>query len=361
MEENELSLEEERYLRAKLERQRRYRTAAAVVPAIIGATTMIYLSLTPVDMDYYLLPFSRTMLTLIVPISFMFSGISILMIYLQTGFQKNSSVSSLESMKYETELKRLRYELEKNASIDPTLVSDLLTKVAGLEEQVAKHEPINEAITQNQKEELVGLIKDSVLKESSKEIYSSVLDKIEKNVKSVNQLKEVESVFSRTLERLYSEINALSRRGNLNLSLGIFTTIIGLLILGYFVLEVDTIPEDKMAFIAHFIPRLSLVLLIEVFAYFFLKLYKSSLSEIKYFQNEMTNVEAKLSAIKCSIMIADNESTSKVIQALSQTERNSVLEKGQTTTEIEKARIEQQNIATLSEKVSNILSSKKSA
>ena len=91
-----------------------------------------------------------------------------------------------------------------------------------------------------------------------------------------------------------SEVSALSRRGNLNLSLGIATTIIGLIILGYFVLEIDSIPEDKMAFIAHFIPRLSLVVLIEVFAYFFLKLYKSSLSEIKYFQNEMTNAEAKV-------------------------------------------------------------------
>ncbi|GAG98790.1 unnamed protein product, partial [marine sediment metagenome] len=43
---------------------------------------------------------------------------------------------------------------------------------------------------------------------------------------------------------------------------------------------------------------------------------------------------------------------------LSETERNAVLEKDQTTAEIEKAKIEHQNISTISEKVSNILGKK---
>lgn len=364
MEEVELSIEEEKYFRSKIERQHRSRIAASVVPAIIGFAFMIYLNLTPPNLEFAFYPLSRTMITLIVPASFMLSGIPILMIYLQTGFKRSTSVSNIEAMKYEAELRNLRNlrnKVEKSSSVDHSVLSDMAAKVSALEERVAKHNSISEAITQDHKDELVELIKDGVLKESSKDIYSSVLGRIEENTKSINQLNEVESVFSRTLERLYAEINALSRRGNLNLTLGIFTTIIGLLILGYFVLEIDSIPEDKMAFIAHFIPRLSLVLLIEVFAYFFLRLYKSSLSEIKFFQNEMTNVEAKLAAIKCSIMISDRESTSNVIHVLSQTERNALLEKGQTTAEIEKAKIEQQNIATISEKVSNLLSIKKSA
>jgi len=39
-------------------------------------------------------------------------------------------------------------------------------------------------------------------------------------------------------------------------------------------------------------------MLIELFAYFFLKLYKSDLSEIKYFQNELTNVEMRYAAVR---------------------------------------------------------------
>lgn len=97
---------------------------------------------------------------------------------------------------------------------------------------------------------------------------------------------------------------------------------------------------------------------IEVFAYFFLRLYKSSLSEIKYFQNEMTNTEAKLAALKCSLAPVESEAMSHEIKALSETERNAVLEKGQTTAEIEKAKIELQNIANMPERVSKLIGGK---
>ena len=53
----------------------------------------------------------------------------------------------------------------------------------------------------------------------------------------------------------------------------------------------------------------------------------------------MTNAEAKLIAIKCSMMTSDTTTTSAVVLALSNTERNAVLEKGQTTAEIEKAKM----------------------
>jgi hypothetical protein len=360
MEEFESSLEEEKYLKWRAERQQRMRVAMAVVPAIIGIAAIMYSVLLPSDLTSYSDTFNRRIINLVGPISLLFSGMALLMIYLQTGFKKQSD-GSIDYVKYESELKSLRNRLEHSSAISSSELKELQDDILKLKNQLKNTESISEAITADHKEELVTLLKSEIIKESSQEASSEILKNIQSQLASKNHLKEVESVFSRTLERLYSEIDALTRRGNLNLSLGILTTIIGLGILGYFVLEIDSIPEDKMAFIAHFIPRLSLVVLIEIFAYFFLKLYKSSLSEIKYFQNEMTNAEAKLAAIKCSIIISDNTAISSVIQALTLTERNAVLEKGQTTAEIEKARIEQQNISTLSEKVSNFIGLKKGA
>lgn len=359
MEESEVLLEEEKYLKLKSERQKRLRVVMAVAPAIIGIVAITYNSVLLVDPNFGPTVIQR-FLTLLGPVSLLISGLSILMIYLQTGF-KNNTEENIDYVKYENELSSLRSRLEHSTSISPSELEILHGDILELKQKVNNRESISEAITTEHKEELVLLLKSEIIKESSNEAASEILTRIESQVTGINHLKEVDKVFSRTLERLYSEITALSRRGNLNLSLGILTTIIGLGILGYFVLEIDSIPEDKMAFIAHFIPRLSLVILIEVFAYFFLKLYKSSLSEIKYFQNEMTNTEAKLVAIKCSIMTSDKTTISSVIERLSLTERNAVLEKGQTTAEIEKARIEQQNISTLSEKVSNFISTKKSA
>ncbi|PCJ35697.1 MAG: hypothetical protein COA75_09395 [Cellvibrionales bacterium] len=349
MEEASVQLDDEEYFRLKSERQQRMRVAMVAVPAMIGLVTMSV-------PDYLDLPFpiNGSAFRLIGPLMLLISGMGVLMIYLQTGFKKQTT-SSFEYTKYDDELRNLRNQIEHGShKKSPDL--DLLKKeISTLKDQVNKNSSINEAITTEHRDELVSLLKTELVKESTDKASLEVLAGIEKKVRATDQLKEVESVFQKTLERLYSEISALSRRGNLNLSLGILTTIIGLAILGYFVLEIDSIPEDKMAFIAHFIPRLSLVLLIEVFAYFFLKLYKSSLSEIKYFQNEMTNAEAKLTAIKCSIMTSDTKTTSAVILALSNTERNAVLEKGQTTAEIEKSKIEQQNISTISTRVSNLL------
>lgn len=360
MDELQSSDEEEKYLKWRADRQQRFRIAMAVIPAIIGMVAITYSIMLPVEYSEYSDPLIRRTVSLVGPVSLLLSGMAILMIYLQTGFKKQTA-AGIDYVKYESELTRLRNRLEQSGEISFSELNKLREEVSELKDRVKKRESISEAITEEHKEELVQLLKSEILKVSSQEASSSILKNIEEKVSKTNQLKEIESVFSRTLERLYSETNALSRRGNLNLSLGILTTIIGLGILGYFVLEIDSIPEDKMAFIAHFIPRLSLVVLIEIFAYFFLKLYKSSLSEIKYFQNEMTNVEARLAAIKCSIMTSEKSSISNVIQALSVTERNAIIEKGQTTAEIERAKLEYQNISTISERVSNLIAGKKGA
>ena len=353
MEEESTEIHDQKYFEWKAERQQRLRIVSSVVPALFGFVILFYLSL---DSDYKEFPFplSRSLLSILGPLFILISGLSILMAYLQTGFKKASSTNT-DYLKHENELRRLRDRIESHPLLDNDDLENIKTELALLKEQAEKNTSINEAITSGHKDELVQLLKNEILIESKSQASVEILNKIEDKVKNINQASEVENVFLRTLDRLNSEVNALSRRGNLNLSLGILTTIIGLAILGYFVLEIDSIPEDKMAFIAHFIPRLSLVVLIEVFAYFFLKLYKSSLSEIKYFQNEMTNAESKLIAIKCSIMTADSATTSIVIKNLSETERNAILEKGQTTAEIEKSKIEQQNISTISERVSSFL------
>lgn len=347
----------EEYLRWRAERQRRMTVVAAAVPAILGITAAMLAVLLP-DYKESIYPFlDRSILGLIAPVMLLFSGMVVLMIYLQTGFSKKTETTK-EYLRYENELRRLRNRIEHGDSSSSKEVERLKSEISKLRSKVESNSSINAAITSDQKRELVALLKSEIVEKTADQATQDFLDKVEEQIKDSSQSKEVESVFSRTLERLYTETSALGRRGNLNLTLGILTTIVGLAILGYFVVEIDKVPEDKVAFIAYFIPRLSLVVLIEIFAYFFLKLFKSSLNEIKYFQNEMTNVEAKLAALKCLLITNEKAAISNVIKVLSETERNAVLEKGQTTAEIEKAKIEQQNIAGISEKVSKIIGTK---
>lgn len=350
------AINKEEYLKWRSERQRRVRVVAATVPALIGVAVTLLAILLPNYIEY-IGPFSRSLFSFIPPVMFLLSGFAILMIYLQTGFSKKLELST-DILRYEDELENIKNHIAHGNGIGNNEFNKLKNEIDELKEELLNNSSINAAITAEHKEELVILLKKEILDKSTDQASLELLQKLQNQIVDSDNSKEIESIFSRTLERLYKETSALSRRGNLNLSLGILTTIVGLAILGYFVVEIDSVPEDKVAFIAYFIPRLSLVILIEVFAYFFLKLYKSSLGEIKYFQNEMTNTEAKYIALKCSYMSDDGETTAGVIKILSETERNAVLEKGQTTAEIEKSKIEHQNINSISDKVSKIIGGK---
>jgi hypothetical protein len=79
---------------------------------------------------------------------------------------------------------------------------------------------------------------------------------------------------------------------------------------------------------------------IEVFAFFFLRLYKVNLEDTKFYQNELTNIDSKLIALKTTLIGERDNDVSDVVRELAGTERNFVLKKDETTVELERTRIE---------------------
>ncbi|MEG8988040.1 hypothetical protein VCT25_19210, partial [Acinetobacter baumannii] len=128
----------------------------------------------------------------------------------------------------------------------------------------------------------------------------------------------------------------------INLSLGMMLSIGGILYLGNFVVNVQNFGSIEEMIINTF-PKAIFVLLIEVFAYFFLKLYKQSLDDIKYYQNELTNIESKNLAVQIAKQSNNHKLITICIEKLLGTERNFILEKDQSTIEIEKERISSNN------------------
>lgn len=130
--------------------------------------------------------------------------------------------------------------------------------------------------------------------------------------------------------RLKDELFSLSRRSSVNLSFGAVVCVLGFAILGYFVINMDDIKLDYIQFGM----RLSLVVFIEIFAYFFLNLYRTLLFDIKYFQNEITNATFRVMAIEVALATSDSATLKKLCDDLSKTERNSLLKKNETTREL---------------------------
>ncbi|HEV7570989.1 MAG TPA: hypothetical protein VGQ21_05775 [Thermoanaerobaculia bacterium] len=130
-----------------------------------------------------------------------------------------------------------------------------------------------------------------------------------------------------TLARLNSAIPDLTKRANLNLAIGITTTLVGVAVLtfGVFVISEPATTSSATEYLAHLLPRVSLAVLVEVFAYFFLRLYKDNLAAITLLQNEMTNVEVARSALAVVILRGDTEATSRITTGMAAVDRNRTL------------------------------------
>lgn len=235
------------------------------------------------------------------------------------------------------EIEKLKQEIESDLSAKPSVGS---------------------SITEAERAQLLQMLTDSLTKQASESVLSEIKKAIAKTEKENEVLNLIQRQSSQTIDRLTQELFSLSKRGNLNLSIGITTTLTGLVLLGMFVLRDEPMPPDTSAFIINFVPRISLVILIEVFAYFFLRLYKTTLSEIKYFQNEITSIESKFLALTVAAKTENDEHINSVISHLATAERNFILDKGQTTVDLERSRLDQQERTTVWGQLGELLKKK---
>lgn len=180
-------------------------------------------------------------------------------------------------------------------------------------------------------------------------------------------------------KQLYTEAAKLSRYSYINLGIGTFTTFIAITIL-YLTLTAKPNeyrlvenPDSKtleiqkqdsvdlsntdMSYLMHLIPRVSLSILIELFAFFFLRLYRNNLSELKYYNNEIVNIKMKIVALKAAA-ICESDNLEEIIKMFAETERNFILKKGETTVELQKDLIEASANNKLVESLTSILKSK---
>lgn len=326
---------EENYLELNRERIRRMRMVATVMPAGVALLLLVARFLLPFEYfhDYFGHRTEIFGLTVIALLGM--SGATLLMAYLQSGF--GSKADDLPK----SHLRILRERADNQLRALEGQFQEFQERFEDASLSVQRQGALP---TEDDRRDII----ESVVEKVYSGAANRVLNDLRAQIAEADQKKEFSARlferFESTADRLRNELSALSRRGNTNLVLGIFTTVIGLLILGYFVLEIPAAEDLTTGLLLGFVPRLSLVMFIELFAYFFLKLYKASLSEIKYFQNEITNVESKAVALWTSVVLDDRRAILAVIEELASTERNNVLEEGQTTVELEQSKLKTPSI-----------------
>lgn len=123
-------------------------------------------------------------------------------------------------------------------------------------------------------------------------------------------------------QKIKNQIERLIKNSNLNLIIGISITAVSILIIATSILLQDKSDPQLASVISHYLPRISTVIIIEIISFFFLKLYKKNLDDIKYFQNEITNLDFKIASYKAALLSKDTELLKVVTDSFSKTERN---------------------------------------
>lgn len=295
------------------------------------------------------------------------SAIAFSFVYLQSGGERagSSSKGNISSDVYFTKASRMLEDLERQNA-------EVTAKLHLLDKKLEETE-VPKGLTSEERAQVVeGAIKSSG-SDAIKEVFALEAAKFESHLSDKLGLDRLASVSRSSVERLMREISDLRLRSNINLLIGMAITAGGLWLLWSTVSMVDASDLLKTlaaegaesdtkflkSLILPIIPRVLLVVFVEVFAYFFLRLYRNGLSEIKFFQNELTNIESKLTAIEFAYITKNDGALKSAIEALSSTERNFVLDKGQTTVELERAKSETEFSRSLVKAIPRILQERK--
>lgn len=237
---------------------------------------------------------------IIVPLVITIIGILVIvMILLLRYLNTNSKERKRESLIYEDNVLKNKFNF-----IDNKLRS------------LTQERSLNNIDVDNYLKETYEVVKKKLITETSDDLKESWKEEFEKQENS----NEINSIISRgfreTFERIRYEISRLKRNSSLNLVLGIYITMMGIGILVYSLYIGKNDFDTVTAFLINFLPKLSLVIFVEIFAYFFLSLYKSSLNEIKFHQNELTKLEMKYIALSLTNKFENKESQVELTREL---------------------------------------------
>lgn len=154
-------------------------------------------------------------------------------------------------------------------------------------------------------------------------LAADVEARIESRVKEQLPDREMREALNMASRRLFIEIGSLTRRGNVNLLIGVGTTVSAVTVLVYLATQAQSLEHASWDWVARNAPRISIAVFIEVFSFFFLRLYRDSLNEIKYYQNELTTLDAKRVALEAARSLGtDDTARSAIVVDIAKTDRN---------------------------------------
>jgi hypothetical protein len=219
------------------------------------------------------------------------------------------------------------YQTEQALEKMETAVSAATKRLSDLERR------LNDAVAHREipEERLQEIAVQFFKKASFQALEKEVQEKYGANIDNGVKVKRLREAASESIRSLTEQIDKQRKNANVNMWIGGLLATIGIIVMGaiIYVYYLGGSDREFSSFIMGFIPRLSFVVLIETVAFFFLTLYKEDRNMIRYFRNEITNLEAKYLSLEAAARFDDKESLTKVLSTLSSTERNFTIKKSE--------------------------------
>lgn len=206
-------------------------------------------------------------------------------------------------------------------------ISPETSRVATLEAQVKRLEAA--LTTQGSQSPVAALenIEAILLERVAKEIPAILAEQISASTLQQRAAAQVREGLHLGRKRLERELASLERRGTVNLAIGSATTAVAVVLL----YQAATTPPqntDLIALLTFYVPRVTLAIFVEVFSFFFLRLYRTGLVDLKYFHGELLTLDFRIAALETAISHTDQESLRRVVSSLVDTDRTKQLGSG---------------------------------
>lgn len=221
----------------------------------------------------------------------------------------------------------------------------------------AEHKLLILKIAKSISERLESKLYNLIINKLNNKLYKYIDQKYKKQMSIKFRLDVISDQKEKLSYRIEKEIKCTAERSRLNLFYGISVSFFGIvfLILSIFnSYSSSVVYNDEVNFFRMLI-RFSVVISTQVLGFFFLRIYKSSMIEIKYFQNELTNIELIFSALLAAISENNGKLVEQMCVKMASTERNFILKKGETTIGIKEYEFSEDKDEKYFNKISNII------
>ncbi|MBO1328925.1 hypothetical protein OQ496_11490 [Acetobacter suratthaniensis] len=273
-------------------------------------------------------------LAIIFPYKYIFG---IIQIHFRNYFNAKNSIIELKTKELLDEMAKIKIELKHiRKSEDINKINSKIQEITNRCD-ILKYE--------NRKKDIESKLELELKYEIKRNTYKIIEQKFRNQLENKTKISIIKDNKNEIISRISKSIDFMQKTASKNILIGLSFSLFGLIFIITSIMNSD-LHEINISKIhdnwdiIKYIQKSSIVLCSEIIAFFFFKGYRSSLNEIKYFHNEMTNVEIMFSSLEVAIFSNDLDLIKNICEKISSVERNFILKKGETTVSLRSQEID---------------------